>query len=61
MLENPILGKKIFRAWHYKIQTNCFFFSQVTVKQSMFFSMNDNLNNAPRPNWEIQMDWENDV
>ena len=36
--------------------------SQVTVKQStVFFSLNDRFKNIPRPNWEIQMDWENDV
>ena len=33
--------------------------SQVTVKQSI--AMNDSLLNKPKPNWEIQMDWENDV
>ena len=23
--------------------------------------MNDRFKNTPRPNWEIQMDWENDA
>ena len=33
---------------------------QVTVKQSTVFFMSDSLNTF-RPNWEIQMDWENNV
>ena len=42
-----------------QIVTNKCFCSQ--VKQSTVFSINDNFKNTPRPNWEIQMDWENDV
>ena len=34
---------------------------QVTVKQSTVFSLNDSFKNTPRPNWEIQIDWEDDV
>ena len=34
---------------------------QVTVKQFTVFSMNDSFQNTPRPSWEIQMDWENDI
>ena len=30
-------------------------------KTIYFFSLNDNFKNIPRPNWEIQMDWENDI
>ena len=30
------------------------------VKQSLF-SINDSFKSTPRPNWEIQMDWGNDV
>ena len=50
---------------HVQYHTKCLFekekLSQVTVKQSSFFSLNDRFKNIPRPNWEIQMDWENDV
>ena len=36
--------------------------SQVTVNQSTaFFFYEWWLLNTPKPNWEIQMDWENDV
>ena len=30
--------------------------SEVTIKQSTVFFMNDSFENTPRPNWEIQMD-----
>ena len=30
------------------------------VKQSLF-SINDSFKSTPRPNWEMQMDWGNDV
>ena len=35
--------------------------SQVTVKQSIVFSMNDSFLNTPRPNQKIQIDFENDI
>ena len=47
----------------------CIFLKQnpINIKQStvFFFSMNDSFLglwiNTPRPNWEIHIDWENDV
>ena len=48
-----------------KYQKNVFLkkkkLSQVTVKNPLLFSMNDRFKKTPRPNWEIQMDWENDA
>ena len=44
-----------------QIATDKCFCSQVAIKQSSFFSANDSFKNIPRPNWEIQMHWENDL
>ena len=44
-----------------QIATDKCFCSQVALKQSTVFPINDSLKNTLRPNWEIQMDWENDA
>ena len=31
------------------------------IKQSNVFSVNNSFKNKPIPNWEIYMDWENDI
>ena len=55
------MEKLIKYRMHAQYHKKCLFEKEKTFSSNLFFSLNDSFKNTPRPNWDIQMDWENDV